>query len=69
MRAMAPQPPSVSACVRALIHEATKAEPDWDSLTLNEAGDFVESVMQERHPDLTAEAIACIGNCYVYLMR
>ena len=61
--------PAVRARIRLLIDEAMRVEPDWNSLSLDEAGDFVEVVMHERHPELSAEAIACIGNCYMYQMR
>lgn len=55
--------------VRSILNEAMKVEPDWNRLTLNEAGDYVESVMHERHPELTPKALEAIGNYYTYLMR
>ncbi len=55
--------------VRLILGEAIKIEPDWNRLTLNEAGDYVESVMHDRHPELSAEALTSIGNYYTYLMR
>lgn len=55
--------------VRQFLDEAMKLKPDWNSMSLNEAGDFVESVMQERHPNLTAESLECIGNYFTYLTR
>ncbi|GBG36577.1 hypothetical protein NJB14197_11420 [Mycobacterium montefiorense] len=55
--------------VQLLLKEAMRIEPDWNRLTLNEAGDYIESVMQERHPDLTSEALEAIGNYYTFLMR
>jgi len=55
--------------VRLILGEAIKIEPDWNRLTLNEAGDYVESVMHDRHPELSAETLTSIGNYYTYLMR
>lgn len=52
-----------------ILGEAMKVEPDWNRLTLNEAGDYVESVMHNRHPELSKEALTSIGNYYTYLMR
>jgi hypothetical protein len=46
-----------------------RLEPDWSRLSLNEAGDYVESVMHERHPELTPRALEAIGNYYTFLMR
>lgn len=57
------------SAVRAILEEAMKVEPDWSSLSLNEAGDYVESVMHERHPNFSLEALTSIGNYYTYLMR
>jgi hypothetical protein len=55
--------------VRSILSEAMQIEPDWNRLSLNEAGDYVETVMHERHPELTAKALEAIGNYYTYLMR
>jgi hypothetical protein len=55
--------------VRALLDEAMNIEVDWNSLSLNEAGDFIESVMHKRRPELSATALTCIGNYYTYLVR
>ena len=55
--------------VRALLDEAMRVNPDWSTMDLNGAGDFVESVMSERHSDLTAKALTAIGNYYTYQMR
>jgi hypothetical protein len=51
------------------MREATQIEPDWDRLSLDEAGDYVESVIQERHPELTATALVAIGNYFTFTMR
>ncbi len=59
----------VQAHVRLILNEAMQVEPDWNRLSLNEAGDYVESVMHERHPELTSQALEAIGNYYTYLMR
>ena len=55
--------------VRAVLNEAMKVEPDWNRMTLNEAGDYVEAVMHERHPSLTPQALEAIGNYYTFQMR
>lgn len=55
--------------VQLILREAMKVGPDWNRLTLNEAGDYVESVMHNRHPELSREALTSIGNYYTYLMR
>jgi len=57
------------SAVRAILEETMKVEPDWSSLSLNEAGDYVQSVMQGRHPNSSSEALTGIGNYYTYLMR
>ncbi len=55
--------------VHELLNEAMRLEPDWNSMTLNEAGDFVEAAMHERHPSLTPQALESIGNFYTFQMR
>ena len=60
---------SVRQLVREYLDEAMKVNPDWTKMDLNGAGDFVESVMSERHPDLTSKALTAIGNYYTYQMR
>ncbi|WP_204808052.1 hypothetical protein [Mycobacterium riyadhense] len=60
---------NVQEQVHLILNEAMQVEPDWNRLSLNEAGDFVEAVMHERHPELTPNALAAIGNYYTYLMR
>jgi hypothetical protein len=51
------------------LREAMQIEPDWNRLSLNEAGDYVESVIHDRHPDLAPKALEAIGNYYTFLMR
>jgi hypothetical protein len=55
--------------VHALLGEAMNIEPDWNRMTLNEAADYVEGVMRERHPGLTLQALEAIGNFYTFQMR
>lgn len=55
--------------VRSILDETMKIEPDWNRHSLNEAGDHVEALMHERHPELTPKALDAIGNYYTYLMR
>lgn len=61
--------PAAEQLVRELLAEAMTVQPDWTRMSLNDAGDHVQSVMHERHPELSAEALASIGNYYTYLMR
>ena len=63
------QAEAVRVSVRVILDEAMKIQPDWTNLSLNEAGDYVESVMHERHPNLSSEALRSVGNYYTYLMR
>jgi len=55
--------------VRLILKEAMQVEPDWNRLSLNEAGDYVESEMHKRYPELSPKALEAIGNYYTYLMR
>lgn len=55
--------------VRLILNEAMRIDPDWNRRSLNEAGDYVESVMHQRHPELTAKALEAIGNYDTYQMR
>lgn len=55
--------------VRVVLDEAIKIEPDWTRMSLNDAGDYVEAVMHERHPELSPEALEAIGNYFTYLVR
>lgn len=57
------------ARVRVILDEAIRINPDWNSLSLKEAGDYVGAVMQERHPELSGESLECIGNYFTYLVR
>lgn len=61
--------PSARASVHSFLQEAMKLDPDWSHLTLNEAGDFVQSVMHDRHPELSTRALESIGNYFTYLVR
>jgi hypothetical protein len=60
---------SVKQLVQVILDEAMRVNPDWSKVDLNGAGDFVESVMSERHPGLTGKALTAIGNYYTYQMR
>lgn len=57
------------ARVRVMLDEAIRINPDWNSLSLKEVGDYVQSVMQDRHPELSADSLECIGNYFTYLVR
>lgn len=60
---------SAKSEVKSLLREALEIVPVWDRSTLNEAGDYVERVVLQRYPSLSAEAAEAIGNYYTYLMR
>jgi hypothetical protein len=55
--------------VRRILEEAMGMRPDWSTVSLNDAADYVESEMRTRHPSLTPSALESIGNYYTYLMR
>jgi hypothetical protein len=38
-------------------------------MSLNDAGDYVETVMHERHPKLKPPTLQAIGNYYTYQVR
>lgn len=46
--------------VRSILDEAMSIKHDWSSMSLNEAGDYVESVMRDRHPELAFNPL-CIS--------
>ena len=60
---------AVRAEVKLLLREAMQIEPDWNRLSLDGAGDYVESVMHVRYPELTTPALDAIGNYFTYAMR
>lgn len=60
---------SARELVRRLLEEAMSIKPDWSTMSLNDAGDYVESEMHSRHPSLSPKALESIGNYYTYLMR
>lgn len=55
--------------VRMFLSEAMKVEPDWNRMSLSRAGDYVETVMRKRHPELSQKALEAIANYYTFLMR
>ncbi|MCE5290884.1 MAG: hypothetical protein LLG14_16825 [Nocardiaceae bacterium] len=55
--------------VRTILDEAMRLQPDWDAMSLNDAGDFVEAEMYRLHPELSPAALKCLGNYHTYLMR
>lgn len=64
-----PASESALAGVKSILREAMQIEPDWNRLSLNEAGDYVEAVIHDRYPELNAKALEAIGNYYTFLMR
>lgn len=61
--------PNAKAQVRSMLDEAMKIDVDWTDRSLIEGGEFVKSVMADRHPELSQQALASIGHYYTYLMR
>lgn len=61
--------PTALEQVRLILDEAIKIQPDWNRMSLNDAGDYVEAVMHERHPELSRQALEAIGNYFTYLVR
>jgi hypothetical protein len=55
--------------VREVVTEAMRVEVDWTGLSLSQGGAVVMSVMADRHPTFSAEALETIGNVYTYLMK
>ena len=55
--------------VRRILDEALNLQLDWSVLDLNGAGDLVESMMHERHPELSREALTAVGNYYTYVQK
>lgn len=48
--------------MHAILNEAMRVEPDWNRMTLNGAGHYVEAVMHERYPTLTQQSLKAIAN-------
>jgi hypothetical protein len=59
----------LEAQVREVVTEAMRVEVDWTGLSLNEGGTVVTSIMADRHPAFSTEALQAIGNVYTYLMK
>lgn len=58
------------AHVRQLLEEAQRVPVEQlGAVDIGAVGDYVETVMRARHPDLTDQALGAIGNYYTYLMR
>jgi hypothetical protein len=60
---------AMEAKVREVVAEAMRVEVDWTGLSLSQGGSVVTSVMTDRHPTFSAEAVEAIGNVYTFLMR
>jgi hypothetical protein len=61
--------PVVRTKVRSILDEAMKVDVDWNGKSLIEGGEFVKSVMADKHHELSPQALASIGHYYTYLMR
>jgi hypothetical protein len=55
--------------VREVVTEATRVEVDWTGLSLGDGGAAFMSVIADRHPDFSADALQAIFNGYTYLMK
>lgn len=55
--------------VRAMLDETIRTRIDWDEKTLIEIGEEVQSVMRERHPELSDAALRKLGNYFTYLVK
>lgn len=61
--------PLLEAKVREVVTEAMRVDVDWAGLSLSEGGSVVMSVMADRHPTFSADALQAICNVYTYLMK
>jgi hypothetical protein len=61
--------PVLEAKVREVLAEAMRVEVDWTGLSLSQGGSVVTSVMADRHPTFSADALQAIGNVYTYSMK
>lgn len=60
---------SHEAAVRAILDETMQTNIEWGHKTLIELGDEVQSIMHERHPELSTEALRRLGNYFTYLVK
>lgn len=55
--------------VRAILDETTAIKIEWGSKSLAEIGEEVESILHERHPELSPDALERLGNYFTYLVK
>lgn len=63
------QAPSLIASVSALVHEAVAMPIEWGNMTLAEGVNDILRRFQEKHPDLSREALHEIGRCVGWNLR
>jgi hypothetical protein len=63
------QAPSLIASVSALVHEAVAMPIEWGNMTLAEGVNDILRRFQEKHPDLSQEALHEIGRCVGWNLR
>jgi hypothetical protein len=61
--------PDTQTHVQSLLHEAIQVPEHATTLSLQQIGAQVRTVMRERHPELSDEALHRLGNYVTYLMR
>lgn len=60
---------SARDAVREMMTETLRLEPDWDGKSLSDVSRDVREMMHERHPELSAAALRCLGNYFSYQMK
>lgn len=55
--------------VRAILDETMRIQIVWEGKSLIDIGRDVETVMRERHPQLSTAALEDLGNFFTYLMK
>ena len=55
--------------VRATLDETSRIRIDWAGKSLTDAGEAIEKVMHERHPELSAAALEKLSNYFTYLVK
>ncbi|CAM3789411.1 hypothetical protein [Smaragdicoccus niigatensis] len=57
------------AAIRPLLHESGNMPIDWQKLEWQQAGDFVHSEMQRRHPSLSDDALQALRGHFMFQTR
>jgi hypothetical protein len=59
----------LSAQISDLVHEAVRMPIEWGTMTLEEGVNDILRRFQERHPELSQEALHEIGRCVGWNLR